>query len=162
MVFIENNQNKIEYTDELRKLIEVVIDKALKYEGIQFDYDVYVYLVDNETIKEINKEHRKIDKVTDVLSFPMIDFREREGYEVYFEEDFDPETKNVLLGEIVLSLEKALEQSKEYEHPFIREVAFLMVHSVLHLLGYDHEVEEERKLMRQKEEEILQSLSITR
>ncbi|MCX7903789.1 MAG: rRNA maturation RNase YbeY [Caloramator sp.] len=161
MVFIENNQNKIELTDELRELIETVVDKALKYEGIGFDYDVNVYLVDNEAIKEINKDYRKIDKVTDVLSFPMIDFRERGGYEVY-NEDLDPETKNVLLGEIILSLEKAMEQSREYEHPFRREVAFLIVHSVLHLLGYDHEVEEERKVMRQKEEEILQSLGITR
>lgn len=161
MVFIENNQSMIEVTNELRELIEVVIDKALKYEGIQFNYDVNVYLVDNEAIKEINKEYRKIDKETDVLSFPMIDFRERGNYEV-FEEDFDPETNHVLLGEIVLSLEKAFEQSKEYEHPFIREVAFLIVHSVLHLLGYDHEVEDERKAMRQKEEEILHSLGITR
>ncbi|SEF74194.1 probable rRNA maturation factor [Caloramator fervidus] len=161
MVFIENNQQKIQVTDEIINLIKEVIERAIRYENIDFKYEVNVYLVDNELIREYNRDYRNIDKETDVLSFPMIDFNKREKYKVE-KTDFDPETNCVLLGDIVLSLEKALEQSKEYGHSFEREIAFLTVHSVLHLLGYDHEKEEERIVMRNKEEDILKSMSLVR
>src|SRR5699024_8995867 len=106
----------------------------------------------NEEIREINNETRNIDRETDVLSFPMLDFEEDKVYkDMYLDFDFDETFKDgdeLILGDMVLSLEKALEQSKEYGHSYEREVSYLVVHSILHLLGYDHMVEEDKHKMR--------------
>ena len=109
---------------------------------------------------------RGIDKETDVLSFPMLDYPKDKVYkESYKDFNFDEtymDGDDLVLGDIVLSLEKALEQSKEYDHSFEREASYLVVHSVLHLLGYDHMEEKEKKKMRKREEEILNKLNISR
>ena len=122
--------------------------------------------VDNDEIREINNETRNIDRETDVLSFPMLDYEDKKvfkeiykGYE-FSQSDFDGD--ELVLGDIVLSLEKALEQSREFNHSFEREASYLVVHSVLHLLGYDHMVDEDKVIMRKREEEILNKLNITR
>lgn len=165
MIEIENRQSKLEVKEDINCLIESVINEALNYENFKKPYEVSVVFTDNEGIRDINKQFRGIDKETDVLSFPMLDFDE--GYEEDGEieidiEDINPESGCVVLGDIVISLEKAYEQSQEYGHSFEREVAFLVVHSVLHLLGYDHEEDEDRVIMREKEENILSKLGITR
>ena len=122
--------------------------------------------VDNEEIREINNDTRGIDRATDVLSFPMLDYEDKKVFkEMYKDKEFNEtfmDGEELVLGDIVLSLERALEQSEEYNHSFTREACYLVVHSVLHLLGYDHMEDEDKKVMRKREEEILGKLDITR
>ncbi|SDK96973.1 probable rRNA maturation factor [Clostridium cochlearium] len=166
MIYIDNRQSKIKVEKDLDELINKIIDYALKKEGVDIEYEISVIYVDNETIKEINNDTRGINKETDVLSFPMLEYPKGMVFsESYGEYSFGVEYLNegkLVLGDIVLSLEKALEQSKEYNHSFLREACYLVVHSVLHLLGYDHMEEEEKCIMRKKEEEILESFNINR
>lgn len=166
MLYTENRQNKIEVTGEFIEKISEICDFALKEEEMNLEYQISLLFVDNEEIREINNETRNIDKETDVLSFPMLDFEDKKVYkEMYLDFEFDETFKDgneLILGDMVLSLEKALEQSKDYGHSFEREVSYLVVHSILHLLGYDHMIDEDKKKMRKREEEILNKLSITR
>lgn len=166
MIYIDNRQSKIEVLDELNEMMRKVIDFSLKYEGVNVPCEVSLLFVDNEEIKELNRIHREIDKATDVLSFPMLHYPNSKVYkEVYLDKVFTTEYLDdgyLVLGDIVVSLEKAKEQSLEFGHSFIREVAYLIVHSVLHLLGYDHFEEEEKVNMRRREEEILKSFLIVR
>ena len=152
-IFLSDEQDKLSPPDEFERLIEELTRAALDEEEIEEDAEVSVTLVDNERIRELNSEHRGIDKETDVLSFPMGD---EDGFEV------DPDTDAVLLGDIVLSLEKAQAQAQEYGHSFKREVAFLITHSLFHLLGYDHLTPEEEAEMFAKQEKVLEKLGITR
>ncbi len=166
MIYIDDRQNKITAGEELYNTIESVIDFALKEEQVILPYEISVLLVDNEEIKNINQDTRNIDKETDVLSFPMLEYTEGKVFkEVYLNFDF-PETYkdgyDLVLGDIVLSLEKAKEQSEDFGHSFLREVCYLIVHSVLHLLGYDHMKEDEKVIMRKQEENILEKLDIKR
>lgn len=154
-VVINNMQHRIDVDDRLEELIRKSVEMALNLEGVRSDLEVSVALVDNDYIRELNKTYRGKDAPTDVLSFPMLEPGEVD--DVPSEGEVEQ-----LLGDIVISLEKAEEQAKSYGHSFEREVAFLVVHGVLHLLGYDHEIEEERKIMRQKEEEVLKALGLTR
>ncbi len=166
MIYIDNRQNKIEVSDEFTKKLENTIMETLKEEEVNVSCEVSLVFVDNDEIREINNENRGIDRATDVLSFPILDYPKDKVYkEVYKEEKFDEtflDGDDLVIGDIVLSLEKALEQSKEYNHSFEREASYLVVHSVLHLLGYDHMEEEEKKRMREREEEILNKLNIRR
>lgn len=157
---MENAQEKEEITEEIKSTVLKCIEKTMEYENCDFDAEVSVTFVDNEEIREINRMERDIDKATDVLSFPMLEFDENGDI---INSDFDFNEDFVLLGDIVISAEKAKEQAEEYGHSFIREVAFLTVHSMLHLLGYDHinSIEEE-KVMFKKQDEILNLLNITR
>ena len=160
-LIIENEQNKIEFTDKLQELMQLVCDEALRYEECDFDAQISITLTDNDEIQVINSEHRGIDKPTDVLSFPMLEFDE-DGQIIDNEFEYD-ENGAIMLGDIVISLERAKEQSEEYGHSLDREIAFLCAHSILHLLGYDHvNSEEEEKIMFTKQEEILNNLGITR
>lgn len=153
-IFLSDEQDKLSPPDDMERLIEMCAVGALEEEEIEDDAEVSVTLVDNETIRELNNEHRGIDRATDVLSFPMGD---EEGFEV------DPDTDAILLGDIVISLERAKEQAEEYGHSYRREVAFLLTHSLFHLLGYDHvNSEEEEKIMFAKQEKVLQKLGISR
>ncbi len=145
----------------IQPLIEKVLEKGAELENIPFDAEVSVCFTDNEEIRQINYEQRGIDKATDVLSFPMLELVPGKEYEVG-PEDLDPETGRVYLGDIVISSERAEEQAKEYGHSIERETAFLAIHSLLHLLGYDHMNDEERKEMRLHEEAVLTALSLTR
>lgn len=157
-VFMENTQEAYPVDDALQQLIERVIQKALEYEGFDKPAEVSVLLVDDTQIQEINNEFRQLDKPTDVLSFPMLDFS---GGRV-IDNVGDSYLGTVVLGDIVVSLERASAQAEEYGHSFSREVGFLVCHSVLHLLGYDHETEDDRAVMRQKEEAVLELLELTR
>lgn len=166
MIYIDSHVDNFEHNEDLEELLNEVIDFALVCEGIDFQYEVSVVLVDNKEIREINKEMRNIDKETDVLSFPMLHYPEGKVFkEVYADQEFDDsyfDGDDLVLGDIVLSLEKCKEQSEEFNHSFKRECAYLTVHSVLHLLGYDHMVEEDKIRMRKREEEILNKLNIIR
>jgi probable rRNA maturation factor len=166
MIFIDNRQNKIEVTKKLENTIESVIEYALKEEKVEVPCEISIIFIDNEEIRDINRENRNIDRVTDVLSFPMLNYPEGKVFkEVYLNYEFetsDLDDGNLVLGDIALSLEKAKEQSIEFGHSFLRESAYLTVHSVLHLLGYDHMEEDEKEIMRKREEEILNKFALTR
>ncbi|MFR3521870.1 MAG: rRNA maturation RNase YbeY, partial [Clostridia bacterium] len=143
-----------------------VCDVALKDEEVTIPYQISLLFVDNNEIREINNETRGIDKVTDVLSFPMLDYPENMVFKnVYKNKKFNEiylDGEELVLGDMVLSLERAKEQSIEYNHSFEREVCYLVVHSILHLLGYDHMNDEDKAKMRTREEEILGKLNIKR
>lgn len=157
-LIIENEQNKEAVTEDITSAIQAVCDKVMETEECDFDAEISVTFVDNEAIRAINKEHRGIDSATDVLSFPMLEFDE-DG--VALDADWDGDL--VMLGDIVISLERAREQSAEFGHSFLREVAFLTAHSMLHLLGYDHVDDEEGdRIMREKQNAVLGALGITR
>lgn len=167
MLYTDNRQNKLEVTDKLIEKIKEVCEYTLKEEQVCYPYQISLLFVDNDEIREINKETRNIDKETDVLSFPMLDYPKGKIFkDVYSKNhEFDAtylDGDELVLGDMVLSLEKAKEQSVEYNHSYLREVAYLVVHSILHLLGYDHMEEEEKLLMREREEYILNRLKITR
>ena len=155
---IENEQGNMQVTEDMESLLSSVVKKALEYEGIEENCEVNILLTDNESIKEINNEQRNIDSATDVLSFPYLMIEDREL--LVSEEDYYD--GYLQIGDIVISLERAKEQSVEFGHSFEREIGFLTCHSVLHLLGYDHEEDEEREIMRQKEEAVLELLGLTR
>lgn len=157
-VFMEDTQEAFPVDDALQALIEQVIAKTLEYEQFAKPAEVSVLLVDDMQIREINGEFRQLDKPTDVLSFPMLDFSGGRAIDSVG----DSYLGTVVLGDIVVSLERAHAQAEEYGHSFQREIGFLVCHSVLHLLGYDHETEEERAVMRQKEESVLELLGLTR
>ena len=166
MLYIDNRQDKIEVTKILQEKIQEVCSLTLKEEKVEVENQISLIFVDNDEIKVINNETRGIDKVTDVLSFPMLDFEEGNVYkDQYLDYKFDVtylDGDEVVLGDIVLSLERALEQSKEYNHSYEREACYLCVHSILHLLGYDHMEEDEKVIMREREEYILNKLEISR
>ncbi|MCY6354860.1 rRNA maturation RNase YbeY [Clostridium sp. ZS2-4] len=166
MIFIDNRQNKIKIETQTIHRVEEIIKYALKEEKVDIPTEVSVIFIDNEKIREINKEQRNFDKVTDVLSFPMLDYPAGQVYKDTYQHhkftDADLDEGDLVLGDIVLSLERAEEQSDEYNHSFEREVCYLTVHSVLHLLGYDHMEDNDKIKMRRREEEILEKFNITR
>ena len=166
MIYVDNRQEKIEANEELVENLKRTIEFVLKEEEVNVPCEVSLVFVDNEEIREINNETRRIDKETDVLSFPMLDFIKghvfKDDYKNYEFDETYMDGEELVLGDIVLSLEKALEQSKEFNHSFYREASYLVIHSVLHLLGYDHMEEDEKKLMRGREEYILNKLNILR
>ena len=150
----ENGQEKVPVTYKLKMLIRRAVDATLDYEQYGNPTEVSVTFTDNAGIRALNKQYRNIDKATDVLSFPLLDF---EG-----EPDEPPVDEWIgMLGDIVISLEQAKKQAKEYGHSFEREAAFLCVHSMLHLLGYDHETgEEDEREMRRRQREILTAMGL--
>ena len=166
MIYDDNRQSKININNEFVENLKKVIDFALKEEEVNVDTEISLLFVDNEEIREINKETRNIDSATDVLSFPMLEYKSnkvfKEQYKDYKFGAEDCDGDELILGDIVLSLERAKEQSIEYNHSFEREASYLVVHSVLHLLGYDHMKDDEKKIMRKREEEILGKLNILR
>lgn len=153
-IYFENAQDKLPLTYKMKMLIREAVETTLDFEDFQNHCEVSVTFTDNEGIHELNKKFREVDKPTDVLSFPLFDF---EG------ETDEPPVDEIMsnLGDIVISLEKAKEQADEYGHSFEREVAFLCVHSMLHLLGYDHETSEEDEIeMRSKQTEIMRIMGL--
>ena len=144
-------ENETEYTVDF-SLIEKTAKAALEYEHFTDNTEISVTIVSLDDIHKINLEHRGIDRPTDVLSFPLIDFTR----------DKLPENEKVYLGDIVLCYDKVLSQAKEYGHSVERELAFLTAHSMLHLMGYDHMVPDEEKVMFAKQEEILAGIGLTR
>ncbi len=141
-----------------------VIDAALDSEGCPYEAEVSLTLVDNGAIRDINREFRQLDSPTDVLSFPMIEYDTPGSFEFLEEREdcFNPESGELMLGDIIVSLDRVAEQAAEYGHGVTREYAFLIAHSMLHLMGYDHMEEAEAAVMEEKQEKILRSLGIFR
>ena len=149
---------------ETKEVADLVVEAALEYEGCPYEAEINLLLTTDDEIHRMNEEFRQIDRATDVLSFPMVDFPAPADYSVLEDDDscFDPESGELLLGDIMISIPKAVEQAEAYGHSVKREYAFLVAHSMLHLLGYDHMVDEERIVMEQKQEKALQQLQIGR
>lgn len=160
LIIVENEQDKVSIDDNINIIIKKTIDLCMKSEKLDKDYEVSVIIVDDEEIRAINKEHRDIDKSTDVLSFPMVEFEN--GELISDEGDYDMDLDELVLGDIIISAETAKRQSIEYGHSFEREIAFLTAHSCFHLLGYDHMIETEEKVMFKKQEDILIEMGLTR
>lgn len=165
MHFFVENETDVTFEFDVEEVVAAVVTQALDSENCPYEAQVNVLLTDNEGIRQFNKEHRDIDKETDVLSFPNLDFETPGFYEI--EEDmeayyFDPESGELLLGDIIISVDKVKEQALSYGHSQKREFAFLVAHSMLHLAGYDHMEPKEAAVMERKQEAILSKLGITR
>ena len=163
-LFLENETGE-DLLFDMEDTARLVCEQALEQEGCPYEVQVNLLLVDNESIRQMNRECRDIDRATDVLSFPNVDFETEGVFDI--DEDaeadyFDPDTGELILGDICISLDKVREQAEEYGHSLRREYAFLIAHSMLHLCGYDHMEPEEAARMEAKQEEILQTLGITR
>jgi probable rRNA maturation factor len=156
-VLIDNRQEFIAVDDKMEAYVERVVNGVLEAEECEEDYEVSISFVSNDEIRDLNREYRNINRATDVLSFPMLEYGEEEetGEEPGDKWDYDPDENVLLLGDIVISLERTTEQAEEYGHSFERELAFLTAHGIFHLLGYDHELPEDEKEMREKEEKSL-------
>ena len=154
MDILELNYLDIDENDSYKEIIKKVLKKCFEIEKLENkNLYVNVVLTNAKNIKSINKEHRGIDKETDVLSFPMFEKNEIANLD---------NTNEDILGDMVISIERGEEQAKEYGHSFERELAYMVVHSFYHLLGYDHMTEEDKKEMREKEENVLGILGIRR
>lgn len=150
---------------EAGQLVEQLAKAVLEAEGCACEVCINMLVTDNERIREYNRDYRKIDKATDVLSFPNLDFDAPGNFEIEKDREadyYDPDTGELVLGDIILSAEKVREQAEEYGNSLRREFAFLVTHSLLHLCGYDHMEETEAGVMEAKQEAILSGLGITR
>lgn len=156
-------EQRLDFEGLLQKVAVAVLDM----EGCPFEAEVNLLITDDAAIHEINLEQRQVDKATDVLSFPMFQYETPGDFSVLDEETagfdvFNPDTGELMLGDIVISIEHVFEQAEKYGHSPVRECAFLIAHSMLHLIGYDHMVENEETVMFSKQEKILTELGILR
>ena len=158
-------ETKIPFSFDYMALTERVINGALDYIECPYEAEVNVLFTDNEAIREINRENRDIDASTDVLSFPLGEYPVPGVFDALEEEQpevFHPDTGELMLGDIVISVERVLSQAEEYGHSAERELGFLLAHSILHLCGYDHMEEEEREVMEEKQRGIMETLKLYR
>lgn len=165
MTLYAENDTEDRLSLDAEELARRVGEAVLEEENCPFEASVNLLITDDRGIREYNREYRKIDRETDVLSFPNLDFSEPGNFERVQEnraDYFDPDTGELLLGDIVLSAEKVREQAQSYGHSIRREFAFLVAHSMLHLCGYDHMEDGDRIVMEDKQEKILRELGITR
>lgn len=150
-VYVNNLQDQLSAGEDLQALAEKVVQEVLAAEGVAKEAEVSVVFVDSEYIRYLNRQYRGVDSPTDVLSFAMLEGEPLAGKE-----------GELILGDVVVSLPAAQKQSAEYGHSLAREVAYLIVHGVLHLLGYDHQTAEQKQIMRAKEETVLEKLGLPR
>lgn len=158
-------ENEYEFDFDVEALLEVLVNAVLEDADLKTEVELNIVITDNEEIHKVNKEFRNIDKETDVLSFPALEFERPADFSSIDMDDYsyyNPDTKELILGDMMLSYERVSAQAKEYNHSVKREFAFLVVHSLLHLLGYDHENKEDEIIMREKQTEILERLRIRR
>lgn len=159
------NETEVELPFNIQAVLEQVMNEVMEMEQCPYETTVSLLITDNAGIREYNRDYRGIDRETDVLSFPNILF-EHEGDFTSAESDeadyFDPDSGELVLGDIILSVERVLAQAQEYGHSVLREYAFLLAHSMFHLCGYDHMDEQAAATMEQKQEAVLSKLGITR
>lgn len=163
-LYLENETER-EFPFSVEDTARLVCQAVLEGEGCPYEAQVSIVLTDGRGIREMNREYRGIDRETDVLSFPNVDFEEEGVFDIDEDSEadcFDPETGELVLGDIMISVDRVYGQAQEYGHSVRREFAFLVAHSMLHLCGYDHMEEEERARMERRQEEILTGLGITR
>ena len=165
MTFCVENETEVEFDFDEEQLIEKVGVKTLSMLGCPYEVEVNIVITDSEGIRIYNREYRDIDKETDVLSFPAVDYEEPADFSLVEICEFDyinPDSGELFLGDIMLCTERIFSQAQEYGHSVLREFAFLIAHSMLHLLGYDHMSKEEETEMFSLQEKILEELGITR
>lgn len=165
MTFYAENETLKSFEFDWKEVYEQVAEAVLAMEHCPYETEISLLLTDNENIRIMNRENRDIDKETDVLSFPNVEFEEPAGWDIAESQEwdcFEPDSGELILGDIIISVEKLSEQAESYGHSEKREFAFLVAHSMLHLCGYDHMVEEEERVMFKKQEEVLRELKITR
>lgn len=165
MTLYAENETEVTFPFPVEETATLVIEAVLKSEGCPYDATVNLLITDNEGIREYNRQYREIDKETDVLSFPNLDFDAPGDFGKVTDNKadyFDPDSGELILGDVIVSADKVIEQAENYGHDQKREFAFLVAHSMLHLCGYDHMADDERVVMEAKQEAILQGLGITR
>ena len=165
MSFYLEEECEVLFDFDYKELAQTVIDFCLEHERFEYAVEVNLTLTNNEGIHMINKEYRQIDRPTDVLSFPLLSYDKPGDFsflEDENEDNFNPDTGEVMLGDIIISVEKVFEQANEYGHSPRREFAFLITHSMLHLFGYDHMEPDEATVMETKQRAILEGLNILR
>ena len=162
-VFLES-ECEFNFDFDYEKIAKDVINTAMDQLEFPFEAEVSITITDNDGIQSINKEFRNIDAPTDVLSFPMVEYEEAGNFDAIEANDdlFNPETGEVILGDIVLNVPRIYSQAEEYGHSVLREYAFLIAHSMLHLFGFDHMTEQDASVMEEKQREILDYLGISR
>lgn len=163
-LYIET-EGEISFSFDVEEVARLVVDAALDIVRCPYESEIDLLLTHDEEIHEMNREHRGIDRPTDVLSFPMLEFAipgDFSGIDEEAEDVFNPESGELMLGDIVISADRVLAQADEYGHSPRREYAFLIAHSILHLCGYDHMEEDERAVMEEKQREIMEKINILR
>lgn len=159
------NETDVTFSFDIQDILDKIMDAVTRMEGCPYETSVNLLVTDNVGIREYNREYRKIDKETDVLSFPGIPFEQAGDFSPVEQEEadyFDPDSGELVLGDIIISADRVLEQAREYGHSVLREFAFLTAHSMFHLCGYDHMTPGEAAVMERKQEEVLAQLGITR
>ncbi|MCH5250143.1 MAG: rRNA maturation RNase YbeY [Lachnospiraceae bacterium] len=165
MTFYVENETNHAFSFSVQEISEKVAAGVLKLEDCPYEAAVNLLLTDNEDIRTYNREYRNIDRETDVLSFPNVDYEiagDFSAVEKSKAECFDLDNDELILGDIIISVDKVKEQAQEYGHSELREFAFLVAHSMLHLCGYDHITDEEAEVMERKQEAVLSELGIVR
>lgn len=159
------NEVEAEFGFDIKEIMDAVMEEVLEEEGCPYEAQINLLITDDQGIWEFNRRLREVDAPTDVLSFPMIAF-EREGDFSVAETDeagyFDPDSGELLLGDIIISAQRVRQQADQYGHSTKRELAFLIAHSMFHLCGYDHMTEKEAQVMEQKQDKVLREIGITR
>lgn len=159
------NATEIELMFDVREIVERIMDAVTQMERCPYETTVNLLVTDNAGIRAYNKDYRGLDQETDVLSFPNIPFEQAGDFtsvEASEADYFDPDSGELILGDIILSVERVLSQAEEYGHSILREFAFLTAHSMFHLCGYDHMNEQDALIMEEKQEEVLKRLGFTR
>ncbi len=165
MTLYMEDETESRFSFSAEETAKLVCEAVLETEGCPYEAQVNLVLTDDAGIKELNREARGIDRATDVLSFPNVDFEKEGVFDIQESQEadcFDPDTGELILGDIMISVDKIREQAESYGHSEKREFAFLVAHSMLHLCGYDHMEEDEAREMERRQEEILTRLNITR
>lgn len=164
MTYFLEKEIDVKLDFDFEKVYRDVVNTVINYFDCPYDCEVSLLLVDNDSIRDINLNTRGIDHATDVLSFPNLEYELPGDFSLVDEMDdlFEPDTGELILGDIVLSVEKVIEQAEEYGHSVLREYAFLICHSMLHLCGFDHIDEEDRLVMEEKQKDIMSILNILR
>lgn len=163
-LFIEE-EGEVTLPLDTESTAKLVIEAALDYIGCPYETEISLLLTTDEEIRQMNQMFRNMDRSTDVLSFPMLEYKipgKFEEFENCAEEAFNPESGELMLGDIVISKNRVLAQAEAYGHSPRREFAFLIAHSMLHLFGYDHIEEGERMIMEEKQREIMEKIQISR
>ena len=164
-IYFENGQDKIPVTYRLKLLMRRAVEAALDYEQYENPCEVSLTFTDNEGIRALNLRFRGIDRATDVLSFPTVNYpagKTAGACEALLREEFDPDTDACAIGDIVISMDHVRAQAAEYGHSERRECGYLLTHGLFHLMGYDHMTEAEKPVMRAMEEKALASIGLTR
>ncbi len=165
MTFYVENEIEPDLPFDISATFESVARKVLEWENCPYEVEISLLITDSQKIRVYNREYRQIDKETDVLSFPAVDYENPSDFSLVEEDEnsyINPDTEELILGDIILNIDRVKKQAEEYGHTLLREYAFLLTHSMLHLLGYDHMEPGEEKIMFDKQHEILHAMGIDR